>query len=45
MAKKLTEKNGTQMMASQDYQALFADARTMNVSRNCGRSESTIGES
>ena len=29
MAKKLTEKNGTQMMASQDYQALFADACTI----------------
>ena len=29
MAKKLTDKNGTQMVASQDYQALFADACTI----------------
>lgn len=29
MAKKVTDKNGTQMVASQDYQALFADACTI----------------
>lgn len=29
MAKKLTDNNGTQMVASQDYQALFADACTI----------------